>query len=82
MFFVYALKSLNYDRFYVGLTKNIDRRYFEHNNGWVEVTKFYKPFKLVHVEIVHNRNETRKLEKYFKSGYGKEIIKEIDKFRT
>lgn len=76
--FVYIIKSIHYNWYYSGLSDNVDRRYLEHNNGWVKKTKFYKPFQLIHVELTHNRIEARRLEKYFKSGYGKEIIKEID----
>ena len=76
--YVYVLKSLKFNRYYVGLSQNVEQRFTAHNNGWVKKTKFYKPFKLVHVEITEDRKEARKLEKYFKSGYGKEIIKEID----
>lgn len=75
--FVYVLWSVKYNRFYVGLTNNVDRRFLEHDSGLVKKTRFYRPFKLIHVEIVNNRVEARRLEKYFKSGYGREILKEI-----
>lgn len=75
--FVYVLWSIRHNRFYIGLTDNVDRRFIEHNNGWVKKTRFYRPFKLIHVEIVDNRVKARRLEKFFKSGYGREIIKEI-----
>jgi putative endonuclease len=78
MWYVYILKSIKFQRYYIGLSDDVDRRFLEHNNGWVKKTKFYKPFRLAHVEITDNRQEARQLEKYFKSGYGKEIIKEID----
>jgi hypothetical protein len=32
--------------------------------------------------VVKNREEARVIEKYFKSGYGKEIIKEINENLT
>ena len=35
------------------------------------------PLDLIHVELCDNRIVTRKMEKYFKSGYGREIISEI-----
>lgn len=76
--YVYVLKSIEKNRHYVGLTGDVDRRFLEHNNGWVKTTRFFKPFKLVHVEFAVDRNEARKLEKFFKSGYGREIVKEIE----
>lgn len=76
--YVYVLKSIKYNRYYIGLSGDVSRRFTEHNNGWVKKTRSYKPFKLIHVEIVQNRTEARFLEKYFKSGYGKDIIREIE----
>jgi len=35
------------------------------------------PLDLIHVEICNTRSEARKLELFFKSGYGREVIEEI-----
>lgn len=78
MYFVYILKSQNANKSYKGLTDNIDRRIQEHLAGKSPTTKSMLPIKLVHVEICETREEARKLEKFFKSGFGREIIKEID----
>ncbi len=77
MFYVYVLLSLKTGEFYKGLTKDIDRRIKEHFLGKTPFSKNRLPFMLIHVEICINRNEARKLEKFFKSGYGREVIKEI-----
>lgn len=77
MFYVYVLQSLKTGVFYKGLTDNIDRRLKEHESGKSPTTKRLLPVKLVYVEICDNRQAARELEKYFKSGFGREIIKEI-----
>ena len=77
MFFVYILRSLKTGEFYKGLTDNLDRRLSEHFNGESKSTKNRLPLELIHVEICTSREEARKIEKFFKSGYGREIIKEI-----
>jgi len=59
------------------LTDDIPRRLEQHNKGKCLSTRSYRPFKLVHVEICRNRSDARKVEKFFKSGYGRETIKEI-----
>lgn len=59
--FYIYILQLKNGEFYKGQTRNINDRLI----------------KLLHVEICDNRIEARKLEKYFKSGYGREIIKEI-----
>jgi len=35
------------------------------------------PLKLVHVETADDGTQARNIEKFFKSGYGREIISEI-----
>ncbi len=77
MYYVYIIKSLNKNYFYTGLTKNIEDRLLRHTKGREKTTRYYARFRLIHVEVVKDRKEARKMEKYFKSGFGREIIKEI-----
>ncbi|UPQ80784.1 GIY-YIG nuclease family protein [Flavobacterium azooxidireducens] len=77
MFFVYAISSLERNYIYVGLTDDLERRFFEHNSGRNKTTKPYKPFKLIYFEEYATRIEARTREKYFKSGIGKEKLKVI-----
>lgn len=78
MYFFYILKSLSKNIYYKGISNNLERRLYEHFSGYSRSTKSLLPVKLIHVEICTNRIEARNLEKYFKSGYGREIISEID----
>jgi len=79
MHYVYIVKSLKDNRFYTGITNNLEKRLSEHNRGVSSTpsTLGRGPFELVHVELVEKRDEARKLEKYFKSGIGREIRDEI-----
>jgi putative endonuclease len=77
MFFVYAIRSLNRNYLYVGLTDHIDRRIDQHNSGSNKTTKAYAPFRIIHVEAFPTRPEARKREIYLKSGIGKEFLKSI-----
>ena len=77
MFTVYAIKSLNKNYIYVGLTNDIERRLNEHNSGNNKTTKPYLPFVLIYSEEVNTRIEARKREKYLKSGIGKEFLKKL-----
>jgi len=77
MFLVYILQSLKTKEFYKGLTNNLNRRLKQHFDGKAYSTKNKLPLKLIHVEFCNTRQEARKLEKFFKSGYGREIIEEI-----
>ena len=55
----------------------MDKRINEHFVGNVKTTRNKRPFKLIHVELCESRSEARKVEKYFKSGFGREIIHEV-----
>jgi putative endonuclease len=77
-YYVYILKSLKTGEYYKGITNSIIKRCFEHNSGKVRSTKSKIPWSLIHVQISSTRNEARNLEKFFKSGFGREIIREID----
>ncbi len=72
---VYVLKSINFDRYYTGMTADLERRLAEHNSGKTKSTKAYKPWKIVYKESFSSRSEARAHEKYLKSGSGREWIK-------
>ncbi len=73
----YVLYSLEFDRTYTGMTKNVEKRFNQHNNKENKSTKAYVPWILIHQEQFNNRIEARKREKYLKSGIGREYIKSI-----
>ena len=79
MYFVYAIKSINRNYIYVGMTDKVGRRFDEHNTGKNKTTRPYKPFKLFYSEKFRTRVEARKREKYLKSGIGKEFLKSLIK---
>ena len=78
MYFVYILKSLSSNFYYKGTTNNLPRRLTQHYNGQSPSTRKRLPLKLIHVEICQTRKEAREIEKFFKSGFGREIIYEIE----
>lgn len=76
-YFVYAIKSLEKNYIYVGITNNPERRFEEHNSGKGRSTKPYAPFRMIYLEKIGTREEARNREKYLKSGAGKEFLKQI-----
>ncbi|MCB2221762.1 MAG: GIY-YIG nuclease family protein [Bacteroidetes bacterium] len=76
MFYVYAIYSLRDHRIYVGLTTNTDKRLKAHNAGHTRSTKAYCPWQIFYYEIFSTRELARNREKYFKSGIGKERLRE------
>ena len=77
MITVYAIKSLNKNYIYVGMSNNVHRRLIEHNNGENRSTKAYLPFSLIFQEEFENRILARQKEKYLKSGVGKEFLRSL-----
>jgi putative endonuclease len=74
-YIIYAIKSSFDNRIYVGFTVNLEKRLKEHNQGKTKSTKGFRPWSLLYNEVVETRLEARKREKYFKSGCGKEFLK-------
>lgn len=62
MYYVYLLKSKNYNEIYVGSTNDLKRRLLEHNNGKEISTKRYKPWKLTYYEAYQSEGDARERE--------------------
>ena len=73
MSFVYAIKSLTEERIYVGNTQNIEIRLKCHNLGYVKSTAKYRPWILIALKEVKNKNEARWIERELNKSRGKRI---------
>lgn len=77
MFYTYVLKSQKNDRLYIGSTDNLKRRFLEHSNGiGGGYTRKNKPFDLIYYEAYLEYTDARASEKFYKTGYGREVLKE------
>jgi len=76
-YWVYILKSIDYDKTYVGFTNNLERRLSEHNSSKTIYTSKYKPWKIVYKEEAADRIRAREREKYFKTAAGRKRIQII-----
>lgn len=78
MYKVYLLKSEKDNKYYIGQTDNIERRFWEHNNGKSKSTKNRRPFILIGYESYNTRNEARFREYRLKTTKDKqEFIKKL-----
>ena len=77
MYIVYILKSENYNKTYVGITNDLQRRLLQHNSGYHSYTKRYKPWFVIYKDILDNRIEAHIKEKYLKSAAGRRWIKRM-----
>jgi putative endonuclease len=73
--YVYVLRSLHDEMFYVGFTKNLKTRLEAHNKGLVPSTKRRIPLQLVYWEGCLSQADATQREKYLKSAWGKRYIK-------
>jgi len=74
MFFVYMLKSINKNWYYIGLTNNLSKRIKQHNLKKVRSTMAHTPFKLVYSKSFNTRLEARDYEKFLKIRCNKEKL--------
>lgn len=66
MFYVYVIKSIKDCLLYVGSTKDLRKRFNEHNLGLNFSTKNRTPFILIYYEAYKSEKDARKREKNLK----------------
>jgi predicted GIY-YIG superfamily endonuclease len=77
MWYIYVLESLKDSYKYVEFTEDLKRRFVEHNSDKFLGTYTYKhkPFKLIYYEAYQNKLDVQEAKKFYKTGYGREILK-------
>lgn len=77
MFYAYILQSQKNGRLYVGSTGDLKRRFAEHNKGSGSMyTKKNMPFTLIFYEAYMHKKDAQDSERFYKSGYGREVLKD------
>jgi len=60
------------------MSEHIDDRINRHQSGREKTTRAYRPFNVIYTEVLDvERVKARKREKYWKSGIGKEKLRQI-----
>ena len=75
--FVYILQSERNDRYYIGSTIDIKKRFGEHRAGLVKATKFLLPLEIVFFKEYPTIKEARQVEYKLKKLKSRKIIKQI-----
>ncbi len=76
MTFVYILQSTAFpDRFYVGVTTDLNARITRHNAGDVLHTSKYRPWSVKTYVAFSDESRAYAFEKYLKSGSGRAFAK-------
>jgi putative endonuclease len=75
--YVYILKSMKDQKFYIGESTDVQKRLIFHNSGLQRSTRNRIPFIIVHVEAFESKSEALKREKQIKSWKGGEAFKQL-----
>ena len=74
MYTVYVLKSITFNKLYIGYTEDLEKRIKDHNKGKTKSIKAYLPYVLVYEEKYADKTEARKRELFLKTGKGREFL--------
>jgi putative endonuclease len=78
MWHVYVIINKKETFKYIGICKDLNKRLHQHNKGYTQSTKPYIPFTdIIKLKSCKNSKEARKWEKYYKSGIGRDKVKNI-----
>jgi putative endonuclease len=77
MYYVYILKSKADNTYYVGQTKNLDKRINRHNSGGSIYTKLRKPWAMVYFEEYSDSASAKRREREIKSWKSRKLIEEM-----
>lgn len=73
---VYIIKSIE-GYIYVGSTTDLEKRLYQHNNKLAGWTKRGSGWQLIYTEEFSNYSDARKKELWFKTGKGRDYIKQF-----
>ena len=75
MVYTYVIQSKKDDRWYTGATRDLRKRFKQHNDNEISATKGRGPFDLIYYEACLNEHDAFVREKFLKSGPGKQYLK-------
>lgn len=76
MYYFYVLEFDVNKKLYYGYTANLKKRIKDHRAGKSKFTSQNGDFKLIFYEAYLNEKDARDAETYFKTGHGREVLRE------
>jgi len=64
MFYTYVLQSMKDGKFYTGYTRDLRKRFSDHNSGKVFSTKGRGPFRIIYYEACLDEHDAKAREIY------------------
>ncbi|MCX8057013.1 MAG: GIY-YIG nuclease family protein [Ignavibacteria bacterium] len=77
MHYLYILKSKITNKYYIGVSENVQRRLEFHNTIEKGFTSRYRPWELVYIQEFKNKSDALKAEKKLKSWKSKVLIEKL-----
>ena len=75
MHYVYVLRSVKDDGFYIGYSANLRKRFEQHLQGDSPATSHRGPWTLIYYEAYIEQADAMGRERYLKSGAGRRFLK-------
>jgi putative endonuclease len=75
MYYTYVILSKKDGKLYTGFTRDLRKRFSDHNDGNVPATKNRGPFEMIYYEACLHEQDATAREKYLKSGMGKRYLR-------
>ena len=75
MHYVYVLRSVNDDGFYIGYSANLRKRFQQHAQGDSFASSYRGPWNLIYYEAYLEQADALGRERYLKSGAGRRFLK-------
>jgi putative endonuclease len=79
MVFVYILRSLRNNRFYIGSTNNVNKRLVKHNQRLVRSTRNFRPYKIELSQEYDTLTQAKQIEYKIKRLKRKDYISKMIK---
>ena len=79
MWKMYIIYSKKIDRYYTGVTDDIEWRLERHNQGWGRYTKRGIPWVVVHTEDYNTKSKALKREREIKNRKSRKFIENLIK---
>lgn len=76
MYYFYVLEFKNNGKLYYGFTNDLKKRIVEHRLKKSNFTSRNGSFNLIFYEAYINKKDAEEAENYFKSGHGREVLKD------
>ena len=76
MYYTYVQKSVKDGKLYIGFCSNLEKRLKEHITRRVFATESRLPVTLIYYEACLGKDKAVAREKYFKTGFGRNFLKD------